>query len=157
MKSDPQSERLTLRRLAIVESHFALKRPHDGNAAYHLALVGFSKVFDPDRGGVAVRLDFDAFFEVENPVLEARFSFAVRYEAEGDREKLWASLKDHIVLAHCVPYVREFLSSMTTRMPITPLTVDMVNTHAMFEDFEKRSSNRTPSQETRIMASPSGT
>jgi hypothetical protein len=129
---------LKLQKIVLLESRFRLLRETTPHPTYGLALIDFDKRFNAERTELSATLSFDALQGVQDPLIEAKFTFRIEYLGEGDLEKVWVGLKDEIILAHCIPYVREFLSSMTARMPIFPLIIEMVNAYSMFKSFRDR-------------------
>jgi hypothetical protein len=136
----PSPGRITSQQIHLIESHFAFQGGETHELKYGLALVDFTREINADRTKLSAILSFNAFHRIENPLVEATFRFRIIYTGDGDLEGVWGNLKDEIILAHCIPYVREFLSSMTTRMPVPPLVITMVNAYGMFRGFKEMQS-----------------
>jgi preprotein translocase subunit SecB len=47
----------------------------------------------------------------------------------------WEDFKDHVAIAHLIPYLREFVSNMTARLPLSVLMIPPINTSKMLEEF----------------------
>lgn len=135
-----QSERpaLKIQELSLVDCHFAILGAPSKTLCYSLQLVQYEKRFSEDRQALIILLGFDAFFEVENPCIEAKFKFAITYRVVSGSGEVLEGLKDPIVLAHSLPFVREFLASMTSRMGMPTLVIDVANAHAMFRQYLNR-------------------
>ena len=50
----------------------------------------------------------------------------------------WKDFSLAMALAHIVPYLREYVSNMTNRLPVPVLLLDPINTSAMVADYEQR-------------------
>lgn len=129
--------RITAQRIHLLECHFAMLEGETRDPKYGLALVGYAREMAPDKTRLTAVLEFDAFHGIERPLIQARFKFRITYSGEGDLDGVWATLKDEVILAHCIPYVRELLSSLTSRMPVPPLLIETVNTYGMFRKFKE--------------------
>jgi hypothetical protein len=128
--------RITGQQIHLLDSRFVFQGGEKRELKYGLALVDFTRELSDDRTKLSAILSFNAFHKIEHPLVEATFRFRILYAGEGDLESVWGTLKDEIILAHCIPYVREFLSSMTSRMPVPPLVIEMVIAYCMFRRFK---------------------
>jgi preprotein translocase subunit SecB len=142
--------RITGQQIHLLDCHFAFQGGEKRELKYGLALVNFTRELSDDRTKLSAILSFNAFHKIEHPLVHATFRFRIVYAGEGDLESVWGTLKDEIILAHCIPYVRELLSSMTSRMPVPPLVIEMVNAYGMFQRFKEL----THAVETARQASP---
>lgn len=131
------SGRITAQRIHLLECHFAMQDGEARDPKYGLALVGYVRDLAPDKTRLSAVLAFDAFHGIDRPLIQAQFKFRITYSGEGELDGVWATLKDEVILAHCIPYVRELLSSMTSRMPVPPLLIEMINTYGMFRKFKE--------------------
>lgn len=77
-------------------------------------------------------LSFDLMHDVDHPSMEMHCSFRLIYEGDKDcREKL----KEHIVVAHAVTYLREFVSNITMRTKMPTLIIDPVNAFELWKKY----------------------
>ena len=60
-------------------------------------------------------------------------SFESLYESDKNGREL---LKEHIVVAHAVSYLREFVSNMTMRSPLPTIVIDPANTLTLLEEYK---------------------
>jgi len=139
MSHPVESSAVRLERVDLVSCRLEQRGGPAGEFRHRLELVSFQRRVSKDQGVLMAILEFDAFFEVPDPKLEFRFTYALTYRAEQGTEAVWAGFKDPIILAHVVPYIREFLSSTTSRMLVPTLRLHVVNAHAMFERYRVRS------------------
>ena len=84
---------------------------------------------------------------IEAPLFRFTCEFAVRYERNGADSMQWRDFSSAIVLAHIVPYLREFVSNMTNRLPAPVLMLDPINTHLMVEVFERMKASAASKEE----------
>ncbi len=108
---------------------------------YNLELTTFSRAIEDDGKKLVVNAGFDLMSGIEKPM----FRFTARYVAvytktEGD-ETAWNDFSDGNALSHIVPYLREYVSSVTIRMPIAPLYLRPLNCYALVEAFLARQKN----------------
>jgi len=74
-------------------------------------------------------------YKVENPPCRFDCAFIAIYTRPDNAPMKWEEFKDHIAVAHMVPFVREFISNMTNRMPLQVLMIPPMNTSKMLADF----------------------
>ena len=48
----------------------------------------------------------------------------------------WDEFKNSNAIAHIIPYLREFVSNMTNRMPIPILNLPPINTNLLVKNYE---------------------
>lgn len=88
------------------------------------------------------RMVFGASFAVVNdkddPGLKVECTFCVSYLKEANAKFEWKDLGDHLALAHILPFAREFISSVTNRMPVPPLIIPPFNTYALVEEYKRK-------------------
>ena len=139
MSNPIESFAVHLKRVDLVSCRLEQRGGPSSEFRHRLELVSFQRQVSQDHSGLVAFLEFDAFFKVPDPKLEFRFAYAMTYRAEQATEDVWTRFKDPIILAHAIPYIREFLSSTTSRMIAPTLRLPVVNAHAMFERYAKRS------------------
>jgi preprotein translocase subunit SecB len=115
---------------------------HDENAdmSYEFALAKFSRKEFEDGLKLMASATFDLMRGMQNPAFSLTCSFRSIYSRQPDSAMTWDELKDHIVLAHMIPYVREFVSGVTLRFPLPALILPPTNTFKMIKEFESRQS-----------------
>lgn len=105
---------------------------------YHLGLTGYDRAEQDEGKHLVVAASFDLMHGVESPIMVLTCSFVVRYNRKSDTSMPWSEFTDALALAHIVPYLREFVSSTTGRMPSPVLMLDPVNTAALLGDLKLR-------------------
>ena len=113
---------LELKKVELVSCQFELTAKTE--TKYHLALSHFAR---KDRKGKTfcskTDIVFDLFDDVDS---KAKFTCGFYLEYGGDAEGA-ELLRDHIIVAHAVPYLREFVCNMTMRSPLPKLIIPPVN------------------------------
>jgi hypothetical protein len=83
---------------------------------------------------------FDLTMDIVNPACTFTCKFLSSYNRAGDGNMTWEDLPDHVIIAHMVPFFREFVSNMTHRMPISVLImVPPANTSVLLARFREKS------------------
>ncbi len=104
---------------------------------FSLGITDFSRVIVSDEKVLQVKVSFDLMDKIENPPCRFDCTYLATYTRPADAEMKWEEFKDHIAVAHLIPYLREFVSNMTTRLPFSVLMIPPMNTSKMLADFAK--------------------
>lgn len=112
-----------------------------GDLNFSLGITNFSRAVLSDGKVLAVTVSFDLMQGMENPPCKFQCTFIATYtrSAEPDQNMTWDEFKDHIAVAHLIPYVREFVSNMTTRLPLSVLMLPPVNTLKLLSEYRQLS------------------
>ncbi len=81
---------------------------------------------------------FDVMHGVEKPLFKFTCEFMARYTRRDDADMPWKEFSSAMALAHIIPYLREYVSNTTNRLPTPVLMLDPINTYNMIADFEER-------------------
>lgn len=144
---------IILRNVCLMKARIEMKNP-DGKQEYNLQLIGLERLESDDGLKLGLYAFFDVLYGVENPLFQFTCDFLARYERDPEQENMqWKDFGSAVALAHIIPYLREFVSNMTNRLPVPVLMLNPINTHAMVENFEQRrklareaeQSSKTPS------------
>jgi len=111
----------------------------DGQPQYNLRLVGLARRESPDGKVLDVQAVFDIMHGIEKPLFNFTCEYIARYERQGENSLPWSEFTTPLALAHLVPYLREFISNVTNRLPAPVLMLDPINTGAMMADYIRRS------------------
>lgn len=103
---------------------------------YNLGLTSFTKSRLQENGGLKAIASFDLMCGIENPVCIFKCTFSIRYSSGGDPGCLDA-LKDHVIIAHILPFLREFVWNTTMRMPVAGLMMRPVNAVQLIDRFKR--------------------
>jgi len=112
-----------------------VKREVDLN--FSLGISHFSRTLVSDGKVLAITVSFDLMSGIENPPCKFQCTFAATYTRSSEPNMTWDEFKDHVAVAHIIPYVREFVSNITARLPLSVLMVPPVNTHKMLKDYQQ--------------------
>lgn len=111
---------------------------------YNLRLTKKARSFSEDKKRLVAIFGFDLMGGVENPPFEFKCSFVAHYSREEDSAMSWDEFTDAMALTHIVPFLREFLSNMTNRMPMPTLILPPTNVFVLLDDFAKLQAENTP-------------
>src|ERR1022692_3070616 len=100
----------------------------EGDLKFSLGITRFSRTLVSDGKVLAVTVSFDLMMGVEKPPCKFQCTFAATYTRPSEQNMTWEEFQDHVALAHIIPYVREFVSNITARLPLSVLMVPPVNT-----------------------------
>ncbi len=106
---------------------------------FSLGITHFSRALISDGKVLAITVSFDLMQGVQNPPCKFQCMFAVTYTRPPDANMKWEEFKDHVAVAHIIPYVREFVSNITGRLPLSVLMVPPVNTYQLLREYQQLS------------------
>ena len=109
-----------------------------GKPEFDFRLAGMERRMTDDGKTMVLFASFDLMYGIEKPLFKFTCGFAARYKCKGEDAMPWVEFTDAMALAHIVPYLREFVSNMTNRMPVPVLILDPVNVHALIVDYVAR-------------------
>jgi len=116
----------------------------DGKKEYNLALTEYSRTEVEGGKFLDVQAAFDLMHGLEKPLFKLTCLFAVRYQKDSDQSMPWEKFIPATTLAHIIPYLREFVSNMTDRLPVQVLILPPINAHALFAAYEQRKQVGSP-------------
>ena len=105
--------------------------------SFNLGITSFSRTIVADGKLLEVIVGFDLMKGITNPACRFTCTFAGTYTRSPDSNMTWEEFKDHISVAHLVPFVREFISNVTTRMPLSTLLLPPQNTSELLKEFQQ--------------------
>jgi hypothetical protein len=114
----------------------------DAKLQYRLALTDLSRV--ENVNSLIVIAKFDLMHGIENPPCSLKCTFMAAYACDEASNMKWAEFSDVMAVAHMIPYVREFVSSVTLRMPIRELIVPPTNVNVLVSEFRARQNVSPP-------------
>lgn len=110
---------------------------------YQLRLASKVRTLSEDKKRLVVLFGFDLMGGVENPPFEFKCSFLAHYSRGEDSAMAWEEFTDAMALTHVVPFLREFLSNMTNRMPVPALILPPTNVFVLLAEFDRRQAEKT--------------
>ncbi len=120
-----------------------VKRADEGGLSYCLALTKFTRNEAAEDTELCAIVEFDLMNGIENAPIVFRATFYLEYKRPKEASMAWTEFKNPMVLAHAIPYLREFVTNMTARMPVPPLILDPVNTILLYKRYQ---ASQSPAQ-----------
>lgn len=102
---------------------------------YNIRIIGFETKFDDENNEAVYIVAFDLMSKVKKPMFLMKCSLELSYELDTNGKEL---LKDYIVIAHAIPYLREFVSNLTGRTASRALFIDPVNTKVLWNEYNSQ-------------------
>lgn len=135
---DNKNPGIFIEKVFLLKSSFEMVNP-SGEQVYnlHLASYNIKPVEDDSQAGKSLRMyefSFDIMYKVENPLFNFLCDFAVIYSREDDAIMTWEEFSDSHALAHIIPYLREYVSNMTNRLPVPVLILPPINTASLLKN-----------------------
>lgn len=104
---------------------------------YNLGIESLQRKVLSDEN-LVVQVAFDLMQGVEEAPYSFTCSFVASYTRTEDSNMSWDEFKDGLIVAHILPYVREFVSSVSLRLPVDPLVLPPINALILVENYQKR-------------------
>ncbi len=121
--------------IVLLESHVGDLQP-ENKLAFNLVLTSLNRQRKDVEDKLVVIATFDAFYEVEDPVLNFQCKFGAFYRHEEAANMDWEDFSNEHAVAHMIPYVREFISNITWRMPLPRLNLPPINAYRLIEEYK---------------------
>ena len=135
---DPLKESgIAIERILLLKSHVEMAN-QDGQREYNLRLTALSRLEPPDGKTLDLYAAFNLMHGIETPLFKFTCEFLARYTRRDDANMAWNEFTSAMALAHIIPFLREYVSNITNRLPAPVLILPPINTHAMIADYEKR-------------------
>lgn len=142
---------IAIQHIRLLKAHIEMGNP-EGRQEYNLRLVGLGRFESEDGKTLDLQAAFDLMYGIEKPLFNFTCVFIARYERKDDQAMQWRDFTSAMALAHIIPYLREFVSNMTNRLPAPVLMLVPLNTHAMIADYEHR---RQQADQAKVKPTPS--
>jgi|GEM_PF-1453684 len=118
-----------------------------GPVRYNLQISSFYRLVRSEGKSLCVFSEFDLTAGVSPSPLTFKCLFLSGYYR--DEVSDWIDLKDHVALAHVFPYLREFVSNMTSRMMFPVLMIPPMDVNQMLSAYNERVSALKNAEESR--------
>ncbi|MBU1241593.1 protein-export chaperone SecB [Myxococcota bacterium] len=125
-----------IEQIVLIRSVVELLNPQ-GKPEYDLRLTRVGREFANDNKNLAMTFSFSLMGEIKDPLFNLLCDFGVFYKRVDDATLTWDEFSDATALAHVIPYLREFISNMTNRLPVQPLILPPINTNIMISEYLK--------------------
>ena len=125
---------LKLEKISLLSSRFEFK-PGAEESKYQLTLTGYkSKSCRVEDGfGAVITLDFDLFGQ-EQKQIKFKCRWQLRYRGAKEDKGL---LKEHIVVAHAIPYLREYAANTLMRAGCQQNLLDPTNAFHLWKKYQE--------------------
>ena len=105
------------------------------NPSYALGLTELRRMVTPEHKELFVSATFDLMHGIEKPPCTLICTYLAIYTTKEPTKACWDEFSDGLAVAHMIPYVREFISSVTNRMPLPPLMMKPVNAFVLVDNY----------------------
>ena len=127
------SSAFSIQKLHLLECSFGnLKQ--SAELRFNVGITSLERV--EEENTLRIEVGFDLMHDVENPPCTFSCKYRAIYQRDPDSAGNWNELKDHVVLAHLVPFLREFICTVTMRTPLTALMIAPINTSRLIEEYK---------------------
>lgn len=107
-----------------------------GTQKYNLSLTNLDRHEVSDGNKLNLFAAFDLMSGIDKPVFRFTCEFMVTYTRNENSSMQWKDFSNAVALAHVIPYLREYVSNITNRLPAPILILHPLNTHAMVANYE---------------------
>lgn len=124
---------LKMTKIELVSATFNVKSKKA--APFKVDLSEYKKIAEKKKADcfrIKYRLSFTVDSE-QKDFFRLSCSFESSYECDDKGREL---LKEHIVVAHAISYLREFVSNMTMRSPLPTVVIDPANALMLWKDYK---------------------
>ena len=123
---------LKLEKISLVSSTFEAKAGAE-EANYQLSLTNYKdkKLISPSSFAADITLGFDLFGK-EQKKIKFKCVWALHYSGSPEDEAL---LKEHIVVAHAIPYLREYAVNTLMRAGFCQRLLDPTNAFRLWKAY----------------------
>jgi preprotein translocase subunit SecB len=105
---------------------------------YNLGIVDLKRQLSEDGLTLVVTATFDIMQGVEKPLCDFLCTLFAEYRRKPNSNMTWEEFTDVMTVAHLLPYVREFVSGVTLRMPVDPLVIPPTNVSYLLKKYHER-------------------
>jgi len=127
---------ITVEQIVLIKANIEMAN-QDGKPEYSICLTALGRIETNDGKNLDLHAVFNMMHGIEKPLFKFTCQFVARYTRRDDG-MAWKDFTSAIALAHIIPYLREFVSNITNRLPVPVLILPPINTNAMIADYEKR-------------------
>ena len=128
---------IAIEHIRLLQSHVKMV-DSKGKPEYNLILTALSRHESQDGKILDIQAAFNMMHGIDKPIFNFTCEFFARYTRQDDAGMAWKDFTSAMALAHIIPYLREYVSNITNRMPTPILMLNPINTHAMIAEYEDR-------------------
>lgn len=131
-----KSPGIALESVSLLECNIGQVSP-GGDLKFQLGITALKRLTKSDGKVLVIEVSFDLMHKIENPPCKFTCTYSATYTRGADSNMTWDEFKDHIAIAHIIPFIREFVSNMTTRMPLSCLMLPPTNANSMVKEYRE--------------------
>lgn len=128
---------IAIEHIRLLQSHVKMANP-GVKPEYSLVLTTLGRLESQDGKNLDIQAAFNVMHSIEKPLFNFTCEFFVRYTRQDDTSMAWKDFSSAMALAHIIPYLREYVSNITNRLPASVLILPPINTNAMIAEYENR-------------------
>jgi preprotein translocase subunit SecB len=132
-----QEPGIVIDHIDLISCNMAL-RNSNADPKFELVITNLDRRISEDDKKLYAFLAFDLMQGVEDPLCEMESEFVAIYECGDNNNMSWDEFNDVHIVAHVLPYLREFISNMTNRMPVPVLNLPPVNAFLLVDKYRKK-------------------
>lgn len=107
----------------------------DAELQFEVGIEELRRQYTENGSKLLLEVGFNLMHGVVNPAFKFRCSYRATYHRPAEASMSWEEFKDHIAVAHVLPFLREFVVNLTIRMPLPALMIPPTNAHRLVEEF----------------------
>ena len=115
----------------------------DAEWEYNLCLTDLQRLKSEDESNLDIFASFDVMHGIKKPKFKFTCSFVAHYIKKDGKGLDLKDFTSAMALAHIIPYLREYISNITNRLPAPVLILAPINTYAMIQEYEERKRRST--------------
>lgn len=127
---------------------------HEAPRSFSLHVTSYSRTQLEQDSLLGVTIEFDLMKGIPTPPLKFRCAFGATYSRSKDANMAWEELSDHVIVAHLLPYLREFVSNMTARLSFPAIMLPPFNAHQLIARYQEQARNLTAGADQVALVSP---
>lgn len=112
----------------------------DAKLEFHLALTDLVRRRSESDDTLTVLASFDLMHKIDTPSCRFLCRYLAQYGRKEDACMTWEEFSDVMCVNHIIPYLREFVASVTLRMPLRELLLEPTNVHLLVDEFHAHES-----------------
>ena len=129
---------VSLTQISLIDCRVGGLKPSNSRQ-YGVGITAFSRKEDENKMSMDIEVEFNLLHQVSDPTLEFNCTFSAEYKRSVDCQMQLSDLKDHIAIAHILPFLREFAFNVTGRLRGSPvLMIPPINAVLLLTDWKKR-------------------
>lgn len=111
--------------------------------SYNLGLTKVERTISENQETLIYFLSFDLLKGITPAPFKFNFDFLITYARDKNANMTWDEFKDVNALTHVIPYIREFIVNITSRMLVPPLIIPPINVFALLDEYNNSMTEST--------------